>query len=44
MSKVGKKELKIPSNVKVNIVKNLIEISSKLGKINHEVNSNFYLE
>ena len=44
MSKVGKKELKIPPNVKVNIIENLIEISSKLGKVSHEVNSKFCLE
>ena len=44
MSKVGKKELKIPYNIKIKIVKNLLEISSKLGKINHKVNNTFYPE
>jgi len=44
MSKIGNQELKVPSNLTIKIVDNLIEISSKLGKVTHKVNSRFYPE
>lgn len=44
MSKIGNQALKVPSNLTIKIVDNLLEISSKLGKITHKVDSRFYPE
>jgi ribosomal protein L6P/L9E len=41
MSKIGNQVLKVPSNLTIKIVDNLLEISSKLGKITHKVDSRF---
>ena len=36
MSKIGTQDLKLPSNLKITIIENEIEIFSKLGKVKHK--------
>jgi large subunit ribosomal protein L6 len=44
MSNLGTKKLKIPSNIKLKINKNLLSIKSKFGCLNYKIEDNFILK
>jgi len=44
MSNLGIKEIKIPSNIKLEINNKLLSIKSNFGELNYEINEDFILE
>jgi large subunit ribosomal protein L6 len=44
MSNLGIKEIKIPSNIKLEINNKLLSIKSNFGELNYEINKDFILE
>ena len=44
MSNLGIKEIKVPSNLKLTLSKNLLNIESDFGQLTYEINDKFILE